>query len=118
MLRRRQQQSMQASEEFYAVKWSMDRRDGRPVLIAAGKLGMARILDCHSQALIWVRSAKVEGGFQRRKELKSFMWLARPCKCIAWHTSPTFSGHYAGSEVSVWISVLAMLPSSLPDTSM
>ena len=46
--------SVQTEEEYYAVTWSIMKENGTPILLAAGRQGMVRVLDCHKQELLWV----------------------------------------------------------------
>lgn len=50
---------MKGLEEFYVVKWSIDKETGMPVLLAAGRLGIVRVLDCHKQGVLWVGASAV-----------------------------------------------------------
>eukprot|EP00884_Botryococcus_braunii_P007715 jgi/Botrbrau1/16945/Bobra.49_2s0011.1 len=40
-------------EEFFACKFTLDERNGAPLLMAAGKCGILKVLDCHNGALHW-----------------------------------------------------------------
>ena len=46
---------LQADEEFFACKWTVDKETGRPLLLLAGKNSVLRVLDVMQEKLLWVR---------------------------------------------------------------
>lgn len=42
----------EAREYLYCVAWSLDRRDGRPLLCVAGQSGAIRVIDCHACCVV------------------------------------------------------------------
>ncbi|KAK9855466.1 hypothetical protein WJX84_007882 [Apatococcus fuscideae] len=41
------------SEEFFTCRWTLDEETQAPVLLVAGKLGVMRVIDCHTCQPVW-----------------------------------------------------------------
>ena len=52
---RRRLNPLQAEEEFFACKWTVDVETGAPLLLLAGKNSVLRVLDVMREKLLWVR---------------------------------------------------------------
>ena len=76
---------MQTEEEFYAVKWSILKENGTPILLAAGRQGMIRVLDCHKQKLLWASPYVFKHLYEGRLISKVACWLAESLGVIASH---------------------------------
>lgn len=48
---------MQTSEEFFTCRWTLDEETQESLLLVAGKLGVMRVINCHTCQAVWVSSS-------------------------------------------------------------
>lgn len=69
---------LQDAEEFFVVKWAVLQTTGAPLLLAAGRLGVVRVLDCHDQSLLWASLSSILSDPLQRCFSDGFLACFRP----------------------------------------
>ena len=67
---------LQADEEFFACKWTVDVETSAPLLLLAGKNSVLRVLDVMREKLLWVRRTLQRAHLFRHNRLASASALA------------------------------------------